>query len=53
MEATISGYKDYVSLTYTPKPKTKKEKEMNKKLLDLFGEPGRMAAKLMEESCKS
>lgn len=37
IKATVSGYVEYASYTYTPKPKTKAEHHANKMLEALFG----------------
>ena len=42
VKATIGEYHTYVSWTYTPNPKTKKQKQVNKNLLALFGKVGQM-----------
>jgi hypothetical protein len=46
-KATLGEYHDYVSWTYTPKPKTAEERRVNRNLLALFGKIGQMAVDLM------
>lgn len=52
MKAVIGEYRTYVSWTYTLNPKTKKQREVNRNLLALFGDIGKIAVELMKKDKK-